>query len=329
MINVMYVSDDNYAEIMGVSILSMLESNPNEKFHIYVVDDGISENHIDRLHRMITEKNALVTFLDKPDVQSAFGIDIYTARWPLNVYYRLFLGELFADFPEVKKILYVDCDTLFVAPIRELWDTDLSDVLGTACLDFISNPHKRLIGQRKEDSYFNAGIFLLNIGLWIQDDIETSLIDYVKKRKGHPEYNDQGVLNAIISRRLKILHPRYNVITLYFDFTYKEIEIFRKASVGYSKAKLREAAEQPVIAHFTNSFLSLRPWFEGSTHPYAKRWKEVHDRTPWKDEPYRILKNRKRKDWIIRVYHTLPRWLAVRIAGFLHAYVKPLVFLTR
>ena len=52
--NVMYASDDNYAEIMGVSILSLLQSNKDvQKIRIYIIEDAISESNKNNLVNMI------------------------------------------------------------------------------------------------------------------------------------------------------------------------------------------------------------------------------------------------------------------------------------
>lgn len=87
-----------------------------------------------------------------------------------------------------------------------------------------------------------------------------------------------------------------------------------------------KADVHPAVVHFTTSFLSVRPWYEGSKHPYAKRWKEIHNLTPWKNEPFRELKNRAERDKKEEIYRNMPKGLAVRLAGFLHAYVKPMVY---
>lgn len=329
MINVMYASDDNYAEIMGVSILSLLESNSDEKFHIYIVEDAIKPDNLSRLRRMIEEKRAAVTFLPKPDIRGRLGVRFDDVRWSDSTYSRLFLKDLFTDSPSVEKLLYLDCDMIVVDSVKTLWETDISDYLGAACTDPLSNLHKRILGRKKEAVYINAGMLLLNVKRWITEDVASTLTTYVRKRHGKTEYVDQGVINGTISDRFLILPPRFNAYSVAFDFTYEEMLTYRKPYKTYPKDVWEDSVKHPVIVHFTTSFLSLRPWFEGSTHPYAKHWKEIHDRTPWKDEPYRILKNRKRKERVIRIYHVLPRWLAARIAGFLHAYVKPLVFLLR
>ena len=35
--NIMYAADDNYAEIMGVSVKSLIENNTDEKLMFYII----------------------------------------------------------------------------------------------------------------------------------------------------------------------------------------------------------------------------------------------------------------------------------------------------
>lgn len=326
MINIMYASDDNYAEIMGVSILSLIESNIEENLRFFLVEDNISEDNINRLRKMIEDYEKQVVFIKKPDIRGNLGVELKTLRWSDSAYSRLFLKELFVEYPEVEKILYLDCDTMVVGKIKPLWESDINDMLGAACLECMSNMHKRIIGAKKTDNYVNTGMMLLNVKRWIEEDIETLVSEFIKKYKGKTEYVDQGVINGTISNRLKVVSPRYNLTALAYDFTYEEMQIYRKPEFGYSEEEWKNAIENPVVVHFTTSFLSIRPWYKDSKHPYANAWKEIHDRTAWKEEGYRILKNRENRDKKERVYRRLPRWIAVRCAGFLHAYVKPVLY---
>ena len=45
MIYVSYSSSDSYSWIMGISIVSLLENNKDERFHIYILDNGICEDN--------------------------------------------------------------------------------------------------------------------------------------------------------------------------------------------------------------------------------------------------------------------------------------------
>lgn len=329
MINIMYAADDNYAEIMGVSILSLIEHNINENLRFFLIEDKISKKNRDRLREMIEAYKKQVVFIQKPDIRKRLGVELKTLRWSDSAYSRLFLKELFSDYSEVEKLLYLDCDTMIVGKIKPLWETDIEETLGAACLECMSNMHKKIIGAKKKDNYVNTGMLLLNVKRWIEEDIENLLSDFIRKYNGKTEYVDQGVINGTISNRFKLISPRYNLTALAYDFTYEEMQIYRKPQFGYSKEEWEDAIKNPVVVHFTTSFLSIRPWFEGSRHPYAKEWKEVHDRTLWKEETYRKLKNRESRDKKERLYYKLPRWLAVHGAGFLHAYVKPVIYVLK
>lgn len=325
--NVMYAADDNYAEIMGVSILSLLENNRHMKdIHFYIVEDKISQDNIRKLEDMIGAYGRDVVFLKKPDIRGKLGVELKTLRWSDSAYSRLFLKELFGQYHQVDKLLYLDCDTLIVSSLQELWETDINDYLGAACLECMSNLHKRIIGAKKTDNYINTGMLLLNARKWIENDIEKVVSEFIKKYNGKTEYVDQGAINGTVSNQFKLVSPRYNLTTLAYDFTYEEMLIYRKPEFGYSKEEWEDAVKSPAVVHFTTSFLSIRPWFEGSGHLYAGEWVKFHQLSPWKDMPYRKMKGRKLRDKKQKIYNMMPRWMAVEVAGVLHAYVKPIMY---
>ena len=325
--NIMYAADDNYIEIMGVSIKSLMENNANEHIDFYIVEDAISEENLKKMRDMIEFSGNKVFFIPKPDIRGLLGVELKTLRWSDSAYSRLFLKEVFADYPEVKKLLYIDCDTVIVGNLKELWETDVEDYLGAACLECMSNMHKWIIGAMKTDNYVNTGMMLFNVKKWIDEDIQEQCAAMIQKYNGRTEYVDQGVINGTISNYLKIVSPSYNLTALAYDFSYEEMQIYRKPEFGYSKEEWEKAIQNPVIVHFTTSFLSIRPWYEGSKHPYAGYWKEIHDRTPWKDSNYRVLYNRKSRDKKEYFYRKLPKWLSIRIAEVLHAYIKPIIYI--
>lgn len=324
--NIMYAADDNYAEIMGVSIMSLIMHNKESELHFFLVEDKISQQNIDYLKKMITDNNADVTFIPKPDIRGKLGVDLKTLRWSDSAYSRLFLKALFGHKQEIEKILYLDCDVLVVDSLKELWEEDITDYLGAACLECMSNMHKRIIGAKKTDNYVNTGMLLLNVKRWIEEDIDTVVSEFIKKYKGKTEYVDQGVINGTISNSLKLVSPRYNLTALAYDFTYEEMQVYRKPEFGYSKEVWEEAIKNPAVVHFTTSFLSVRPWFKGSKHPYAAEWKKIHGQTPWKENDYRVLTSRKKRDIKESIYRALPPQFAIYIVGFLHAYIKPIMY---
>ena len=328
--NVMYAADDHYAELMGVSMLSLLEQNKQaEEICFYIVVDHISPENMDKVRFLAQQYGRKVTFLEKPDIKKLLGVELKTLRWSDSAYSRLFLKELFGDPPFIKKLLYLDCDTLILSSLQELWETDLENFLGAACLECMSNMHKKILGRKKEDNYFNSGVLLLNVDRWVKEDVQTSVIEFIRKHNGKTEYVDQGVINGVVCDRFCLAAPRYNLTSLAYDFTYEEMQIYRKPEFGYSRQAWEAAIKNPAVIHFTTSFLSVRPWDMGSEHPYTTKWREVHSRSPWKEKPLWILDKGKKRDLVGKVYRMLPAGFSVKIAGFLHAYVKPLWFILR
>lgn len=322
--NIMYAADDKYAEIMGVSILSLLENNKLvDDIKFYIVEDAISLENKKKIFSMVSQYNRQIEFIEKPDIRELVKTDLLTLRWSDSAYSRLFLKELFSCNSKIDKVIYLDCDTLIVDSLQKLWDIDVSDSLGAACLECMSCVHKYIIGAKKKDNYINTGMLLLNVKKWIDEDIQTVCCNFIKKYKGKTEYVDQGVINGTVSNQFKIISPRYNLTTLAYDFTYEEMQIYRKPDFGYTKQEWQEAIKNPVIIHFTTSFLSIRPWYEESRHPYAELWKQIHGKSPWKNKLYHISEKSVKKE---QLYHRLPREIVVYGAGILHAYIKPILY---
>ena len=84
---------------------------------------------------------------------------------------------------------------------------------------------------------------------------------------------------------------------------------------------------EPSIIHYTTSFLSKRPWYEGCEHRYVAEWFKYKDMSPWSDKP---LWTEKKKNGIRGLYVSLcnkmPRKLMIGFSGILQAYGRPLVY---
>ena len=94
--NVMYLSDDNYAYIAGISMMSLLENNKDAEYiHIFLVGDNISKENKKKLYETVNSKSRQLTIIDKPDIKSLIGCDVEMHWWVENVFSRVFLDEVF------------------------------------------------------------------------------------------------------------------------------------------------------------------------------------------------------------------------------------------
>lgn len=324
--NIVYASDDNFADIMGVSIVSLLENNKQAKqIKIFILDDSLSDSNKENLTSLIISYNRSIFFAPAPNITNMIGgMQINPIRFSSSVFSRLLISSLLPE--TITKALYIDCDTLIRSSIEELYNENTDNCHGAGVLDCISSGHKRNIGLNANDNYFNAGVLLTNLDNWRCDNIQQAFIDFIIRYNGKVPYDDQGVINGTIAKSMKIISPIYNSTTVVFDFsTYEKLHKYRKPENYYTEAEYIESVNNPVIVHFSTSFLSVRPWVRGCKHPYAGEWLKYKTMTPWSDVPLKTDNRSLTKKFSTGIYHALPESIAIKIAGGIHSRVIPMV----
>lgn len=319
--NIVYASDNNFAEILGTSMISLFENNKEcSEIDVYILDDGINEDNKAKLLSVVEKYKRQICFLD---VHHLLDSDMKQKRGSLSTFSRLYLTKLIPK--EVDKILYLDCDMLILQNLEELYNTDIDTYYCAGVNDCLSDDHLKLIDLNSGSCYFNAGVLLINLRLWNQDNLIDRFEKFSERFHGNVPYADQGIINGVLSEKSKRVALKYNCYTALYDFTYRDLMIFRKPSKYYSEAEVSEARSAPVIVHFTTSFLSLRPWIEGCEHPFVDEWLKYKAMSPWADIPLRKDNRSGGKKLAVKIYNVLPNGLAVGIAGLLHARIVPMM----
>lgn len=324
--HVVYASDDRFAEILGVSLVSLYENSKDmEEIYVYILDSGIREENKRKLWSVCTiYQRADIIFIQAENISEKLLMDVAADRGSLSQYARLFVSS---DLPEkLGRVLYLDCDIIVNKSVRELWNLDLQDKIVGALMDAFSKYYRQNIGLEEKDIMFNSGVMLIDLEQWKRNKTEDKILEFIVSEHGRIQQGDQGVLNAVLSCDTYCFEPRFNSVTIFYDFTYKEMMIYRKPPEFYTKEQIRRAVEEPVLIHFTTSFLSKRAWVKGCQHRYAGEWIKYKEMSPWKNEPLWEYDRPKWKRAGLQIYKILPNILAVRLAGFMQAYGRPLFY---
>lgn len=294
--NILYSSDDNYAQHMGVSIYSLL--NCNRDFHrvrIYVVDNNISENNINNLYKIVNGfPNAQIIFLPFETYKGKLQLNM---SWTisLSAYARLFVSSLLPK--DVERILYLDCDTIICGALNMLWEMDIDNYLIAAVQDAVPSDTKKAVELLEDVKYFNSGVLLINLELWRKWNMEEKCLSYIERHKGNVKHHDQGVLNGLCANYVKLLPLKYNLMTIHYMFNRKQIlRYFKEKSNFYSEEEIKASKKNPIIIHYTPSF-TCRPWTKGCKHPLSCLYWESLKHTPWKD----AKKENNTKKWYVRL----------------------------
>lgn len=323
--HVVYASDDRFAEILGVSMVSLFENSSDIEIVVYILDSGITATNKERIKAVCkTYKRPEPIWIEAKNISEELSINVATDRGSLSQYARLFIsGSLPQD---LKRVLYLDCDILINQSVSELWSMDLHGKTIGALMDAFSRAYRKNIDLKPEDIMFNSGVMLVDLDKWRKDDIEGKLLSFIKSKNGRIQQGDQGALNAVLSKETYCFEPKMNAVTIYFDFTYDEMMTYRKPPEFYTREQIEEAVSNPVIIHFTTSFLSHRPWVEGCQHKYVDEWIKYKKKSPWAEEKEWKYRNSKGlKGVYIALIKRVPRKAMIYISGLLQAYGRPFV----
>lgn len=320
--NILYTCDNNYIWLMGISMISLFENNKEVKeITVFLLGDGITNENKELLYDIGERYNRRINVIDVCDLN--IPPILYNARWPKSAYTRLFSGILLPE--EIEKVLYIDCDTIIVRNIESIYETDLKDKSIFAVKDCVGKLYKKNIGMNESSAYFNAGVLLFNVKKLREQKIASKIQDFLVKYNGLMNYADQDILNGIFCHDIGVLPAEANSMAILYYFNFKEIIKMRRPNNYYSLEEIEIAIKDPIIVHFTTCMNFLRPWYQGSKHPYVKEFIKYKNMSAWANKPLdtKVIYNLKEK-FLARIL-LLPRVLSIFIIGILHSIIVPFV----
>lgn len=314
--NIVYASNDNYARHLAVSMVSVFARNRNmPQITVYVISIGLSEESRKRLQVIARQYKRKLLFLDLDDIESRFDYDIDTRGFDISAMGRLFAGQLLPQ--EVERILYLDCDTVAVRSLEELWNLDISGyLLGAVMEPTIYEAVKKDIGLGESDPYFNSGVLLIDLARWRESQAEKRILDFYKKKEGRLFACDQDAINGALKGEIASMPPKYNFFTNYRYFGYGNILQHAPSYSSVTEEMFVEAKKRPVIIHYMGD---ERPWIRGNLNHYRKAYEKYLAMTPWRGNP-----KERGKELYMAAYHMMDyatvlwpelRWLISRRFG--------------
>lgn len=325
--HIVYASDNKFTEILGVSLVSLYDNSKDLKdIKVYILDSGITQENKLKLQSIaISYNRSELYFISARNINKVLSINVKTDRGSLSQYARLFVSR---DLPEqLERVLYLDCDIIVNKSLSELWQLDMQGKTIAALKDAFSRQYRKNIELHERDIMFNSGVMLIDLIRWKEQKIEQKLLKFIKKYNGDIQQGDQGALNAVLSKDICCFHPKFNSVTIFYDFTYSELITYRKPVDFYSLEEITEAVKNPVIIHYTTSFLNVRPWVQGCNHFYKDKWIKYKSMSPWADcMLWPNNKTKSLKGIFFQILSKLPRKLCIALSGFLQAYGRPFVY---
>lgn len=263
--NVCYCLNDGYVDYCCVSIVSLLENN-KEKIQIHILTDELTELSKKKL-KYITDKYNAQLLIYKVDDSKIEGQNM---TWSKYAWYRLQAHELIRH--EVKKILYLDVDTIVDGDLSEIFATNLDSRAIGAVPDvrtIFDSSYKR-VGYDKSKGYFCSGVMLMNLDYFRQFGISDKVLQFAKDNPERINFPDQDALNYVC-QDIKIELPlKYDILLPYFD---------NKRFMSTYRKEVKESLEDPRIIHYAG----CNPWkYESEHHYFEDKFWEYASLLPFK-----------------------------------------------
>lgn len=119
-INILVTLDENYLHHLNVMLFSLLHSNPDCDFDVYLLHAAIGEEALTQTRSLLAPSGRLIS-VQAADLE--LGDAPTTARYPREIYYRIFAARYLPQ--SLDRILYLDPDIIVNGSIRELYQQSL------------------------------------------------------------------------------------------------------------------------------------------------------------------------------------------------------------
>ncbi len=211
---IFYAIDNIYLPYLGVSLESMIDNmSKDRKYVVKILHTNITEENIKRIMRL-EQDNLSIEFVDLNYYVDQIKEKLYTRDYYTNTtYFRLFIPNL---YPQYRKAIYIDADTIVLGDISELYDTDLgTNLIGgvtdgaVAAIPPFQDYVERVVGMADSKNYFNAGMILMNLDELRKFDFQEKFI-YLLGTIKFRVAQDQDYLNRLCKGRVTILDKHWN-----------------------------------------------------------------------------------------------------------------------
>lgn len=309
-LNVLYQSDDNYAMVSGVSIISLLENNEHLKqVNIYYCQYNVSSVNRRRLKEVVSKyKNARLEFIDAEPYDEIFkGLGVKAWHGVYVTWLKLLaIGDISL---QTDRVVFINGHTIITGSLDGLLSLDFEGNVMALGYDALFNDHKKDIGLLETDGYYNCGIMLINHKAWKEE----CLSDFIKQslaKKSDYMIADQDLCNVIFRGKIKTLSPKYNFSSAYYAYNLKMLLKVNNLKPGYfyTYDELMADYYSPKIIHSLFG-VKGKPWEIGNDHPQRQLWEKYINLTPWRTEKRPSAKHT--ITW--RLYDLLPMALFMRL----------------
>ena len=220
-IPIFFAVDDGYIPFLAVTLQSLVDnSSSSNQYSIKILHTNVNEENKRKISKYQRE-NIDIEFVNLNCYVEKVKDKLFTRDYYTNAtYFRLFIPEL---YPQYEKALYLDSDTVVLADIAELYNTDIGDNLVAAAQEGVIQNIKvyqdyveKVVGVASYKKYFSAGVLLMNLNELRKHKFQEKIL-YLLSTVKYSVIQDEDYLNRICKGRVKFVDSTWNKMPIDID----------------------------------------------------------------------------------------------------------------
>ncbi len=259
--NITCSTDENYVQHCLAMLCSLFENNKSHHMTVHLLHNDLPIDSQSLIRELCEKYNNDILFYDI-DLSSFSRVSIKHSELSIATFFRIILPELIDS--SIEKILHLDCDVIVLKDLSSLFDLDLSHFGVAAVKDStpLNDAHRQIMGLQLDDKAFCAGVLLINLKYWRQNNCQQNMLEYANENSNNLFMEDQDVLNHEFRGKWFQLPYKYG----YAPMTIANLDRDQKWS------DILEYAFEPSIIHYATH---VKPWLDIRIPDDTYYWKYV------------------------------------------------------
>ena len=272
-----YATDNTYTYPTLVAMTSLVENAGIKTFYeIYIMINPEFTIENKKILKSVEEKYFIhceVKFINMGDKYKNLKTNITIAT---PAYYRLELHNL---LPNIKRIIWMDGDTIVFKDLTELIKLDMKGNYIMGFLDSIPDAIDKF--NIKNATVLCTGVLLLDLDALRKNNITEKFNNFIIKNINKINQHDQTIINVVCQDKIGVLPPKYGM----WNFADEKNAIGhnekQRPYLKYNITEFIEAYYSPAILHYTWP----KPfWGIGRKLIFSKKWWEYANKTRYSKE---------------------------------------------
>lgn len=231
---VVLAADQDFESHLMTTIKSICYHNTNIEFYLF--HNEFSREWFDSLNQKLAKIDCKIQDV-KVNCSALKQFPTYPHISSETTFYRYFISDVI----NAEKALYLDIDLVVTGPLDSFFQTNMGDNYIAGCIDYSAYLYSG-------SSEFNAGVMLINIPVWKQNNVASVALDLSYKHIQDVPSADQSILNMLFENKWLELNHNFNYLTG---------AEYRCKLLNMEDKILRKENEIPLVIHYNTQ---NKPW---------------------------------------------------------------------